>query len=158
MPKQVILSRGYEAIVDDAIFDEISKFKWHYNNGYAARTIREGGVASGVKMHRVIMGLGADDPRDVDHINGNTLDNRRENLRVCTHAENMRNQRPYQKSKSGLKGVYRYKGRTWTAQIQVAGKKKNLGYFDTPEQAHAAYINAAKSLHGAFANTGENNG
>lgn len=154
MTKEIPLSRGYVALVDDSLFDELSKFKWHYNNGYAARTTRSNGVAKVLKMHRFIMNLQPDDGMDVDHVNGNSLDNRIANLRICTHAENMRNQKAYKNAKSGFKGVYRYKNRTWTAQIQINGKKKNLGYFETPEKAHAAYVAAAKELHGQYANTG----
>lgn len=88
----------------------------------------------------------------VDHINGNGLDNRRSNLRICTHAENMRNRKTHSNNKSGYKGVYFDKdGSRWRAQIRAEGKKHSLGSFDTPEKAYEAYLSASKELHGEFA-------
>lgn len=89
----------------------------------------------------------------VDHINGNGLDNRRSNLRICTHAENMRNRRIHRNNKSGYKGVYfdPSRGGRWRAQIRAKGKKHCLGSFDSPESAYKAYLAASKALHGSFA-------
>jgi len=80
--REILLSRGHVALVDDADFDWLSRSKWHCSNdGYA--------VSGVVVMHRLIMD--APDGMEVDHIDRNKLNNRRSNLRVCTHAENMRN-------------------------------------------------------------------
>lgn len=90
----------------------------------------------------------------VDHINGNGLDNRRCNLRVCSHGENMRNRTMNRNNRSGYKGVYfdpDKNGRPWRAQIRANGRKHSLGRFDTAEQAYEAYQKAAERLHGEFA-------
>jgi hypothetical protein len=87
----------------------------------------------------------------VDHINGNTLDNRRSNLRVCTHAENMRNRRKNSNSSSGYKGVFwdnHYK--KWSSYIRVNNKRIYLGRFDDSKVAYEAYVAASKKYHGEF--------
>jgi len=86
----------------------------------------------------------------VDHINGNGLDNRRENLRVANKMQNQYNSARQHNNRLGLKGVHK-NGRRYRAQIRADGVKHNLGYFDTAEEAHAAYCEAAKRLHGEFA-------
>lgn len=86
----------------------------------------------------------------IDHINGDRSDNRLENLRLATPAENSRNSRSY--GKSGFKGVFPH-GRRWLSKITANGVTRRLGVFDTKEQAHAAYCAAASELHGQFART-----
>lgn len=90
----------------------------------------------------------------IDHINGNRSDNRFANLREASHAENVRNRGLQVNNTSGFKGVHFLKctGR-WRSYITVNSKKKHLGYFDTAEEAHAAYCKAAEKYHGEFANT-----
>ena len=92
-------------------------------------------------------------PRDmIDHVNGISSDNRFANLREATRSENMCNKGPPANNRTGLKGVrWRSEHRRWQAQIGVNGQKKHLGYFSTPEEAHAAYAAAAKAFHGDFA-------
>ena len=105
-------------------------------------------------MHREIAGLTWGDKLVVDHINGNPLDNRRTNLRVCTNAENMRNRGKNKNNTSGFKGVTYFKfAKLWKAQIKVDRKGVFLGYFKTPEAAHQAYCEAAAKYHGDFAKT-----
>jgi len=95
-------------------------------------------------------------PAEIDHINGVRTDNRLANLRLATRAENGRNGRA-RKSKSGLKGAILDKGRLgrlrrpWVARITQNGKLLHLGYFATAEEAHAAYMKAARELYGEFA-------
>jgi len=90
----------------------------------------------------------------VDHINGDGLDNRRQNLRVVTHAQNLMNQRRSAANTSGVKGVSWYrKTSRWKAQIAVFGKKMHIGYYLTKEEAAAAYEEASKRLHGEFGRT-----
>jgi hypothetical protein len=89
---------------------------------------------------------------DIDHINGDGLDNRWSNLRLSTRAENIRNSRAPSSNTSGFKGVSRSKrSRRWQAHIKVDGRSKHLGCFDTPEEAHAAYAVAAVDHYGPFA-------
>ena len=83
----------------------------------------------------------------IDHINGNRMDNRIENLRDVPHAVNMQNRRtPSKRSKSGVQGVSRI-GKKWRASITVNWKVRRLGMFDTPEAAHEAYLKAKRELH-----------
>lgn len=88
--------------------------------------------------------------KNIDHINGNGADNRLANLREADQSGNTANARKRVDCKSGFKGVTKYRGR-WVASIRHRGLKKHLGVFDTPEQAHAAYVNAATAAHGEFA-------
>jgi len=107
-------------------------------------------------MHRVILArmLGRElvAGEQVDHIDRNPLNNRRENLRLATGSENMHNQAKRVNNTSGFKGVCFHKGaRKWLAGIKVNYKQIHLGYFDTAEAAAAAYNTAALVLHGTFA-------
>jgi hypothetical protein len=87
----------------------------------------------------------------VDHINGNRLDNRRENLRNCTQAENARNTRRIV-NKSGARGVvFDMRDQKWAAAIGFQGRRIHLGRYDSPEEAGQAYDSAARQLHGEFA-------
>jgi hypothetical protein len=102
-------------------------------------------------MHRQILGL-TDPAVQADHVDLDGLNNRRYNLRPCSKAENMRNRGAQRNNKSGFKGVrWHTRDRRWVAKITVDGKQKHLGYFDTPDAAHAAYAAAAAEHHGEFA-------
>ena len=91
-------------------------------------------------------------PEEIDHKNGVRCDNRLVNLRPVTRAQNNKNNGRYRTNTTGLKGVTLYKPNgKWRAQIQSDGAKIALGYFDTPEQAFAAYADAARRLHGEYA-------
>ncbi len=116
--KQINLTQGKVALVDDADYIWLNQWKWYAVNFrghfYAAR--KEKGRH--LYMAREILGLGREDKRQVDHKNHSALDNRRANIRICTHLENLRNQKPYQNSSSRFKGVYYYKKtEKWLAQI-----------------------------------------
>lgn len=91
-------------------------------------------------------------PHDIDHINGIRDDNRWANLRPASRAENLRNMKA-KPNKTGLKGVYFNAGK-YAASIRLNYKKYYLGRYDSPEEAHAAYVAAAQRLHGKFANPG----
>lgn len=93
-------------------------------------------------------------PLMLDHINGDTKDNRIENLRKCTNAQNQYNSRRKSNNVSGHKGVVfhaKCKGKPWQARITVAGRKVSLGYHETKELAAAAYAAGAVQIAGAFA-------
>ena len=147
------LTQGQVAIVDDEDFNELAQYRWKYTHrGYAARYYRRDGKVCITYMHREIMM--APQGMEVDHRNGNKLDNRRENLRLCTRAENARNQPKSKKNTSGFKGVF-YQDRKlpWRARIRCGdGRRVNLGSFKTPEDAALAYNAAALRFHGEFAN------
>ena len=117
---------------------------------YFARSVK--GYAKPVYLHRLL--AHAPDGMQVDHINMNTLDNRKANLRLCTQSENRRNLKKQNgKFTSQYKGVKKAHtpGNHWEANICVNRKHIYLGSFDTEEQAHAAYCTAAKRYHGEFA-------
>lgn len=101
-------------------------------------------------MHREIMV--APSGQYVDHVNGNKLDNRRENLRMCSNSQNMANRRAPRVNRSGFKGVHFFKrDGTWRAAITQDYKTKHIGYYATPEEAARAYDIKARELFGEFA-------
>lgn len=102
-----------------------------------------------IKLHKVLLWC----PKDyvIDHINGDRLDNRLENLRICTQAQNMYNTKLNKRNKTGYKGVAVYKNGKYTAQIKFEGKKYHLGIFACKVQAHEVYKKKAKELFGEFA-------
>lgn len=161
--KKIALTQGKFAIVDDSDFGFLNQWKWYAlpdktRTYYAARTILRP-VKITVRMHRVILGLKPGDVRKADHKNGNGLDNRRGNLRVCDDYENQHNRWKQAKmATSKYKGVcvVSYRGyRYFNTRIQVNNKRIFLGSFPyTPEgelSAARVYNSAAKKHHGAFA-------
>lgn len=147
--KELNLTRGRVAFVDDDDFDRLSKFRWSVDGrGYVCRGqwIPGENTTRVLKLHREVMNPPKGQP--VDHINGNTFDNRKANLRVCTWAENSANCKK--------KGPHRFRGVTkrgdaWMAQIKHLYKVYNLGTFKTIEQAAFAYDKRAAVLFGEFA-------
>lgn len=150
----VPLTKGYEAVIDAADVPKVSRWNWcarvQSNTVYAIRTHKVQGVQSTMLMHRLLM-QGGIDGLEVDHIDGNGLNNRQENLRPATRSENLRNTRISRRSTTGCKGVMVHKksGR-FRAQIQINGVVRHLGYFSTKEAAAAAYAEASAQLHGSF--------
>lgn len=106
-------------------------------------------------VHRIVyeMHFGQiPDGMQIDHIDGDKLNNRIENLRLATHSQNQHNRGAYSSNTSGMKGVYWHKSHEkWSSAIRIDGALKHLGLFDTKELAHIAYCEAAKRLHGEFA-------
>lgn len=151
--KQIPLTQGLFAIVDDVDFEAISKFKWcaHKHRGGRFYAVRKGEKrCSLILMHRMISGAGPS--LVVDHINHNGLDNRRENLRVCTNVENLRNANLSKNNSSGFKGVSWSKDKNkWEAYITIGGKKKSLGKYTEASDAAQAYNIAAERYFGEFA-------
>lgn len=151
--KAIRLSQNKEAIVDEEDFTQLSVFKWSVLKDWRGRYIAVRGIriADGKQrlayMARVIMGLDYGDPREVDHINHNTLDNRRMNLRIVTSRQNKQNQPSRKNSSSRFVGVTWDKSREkWRAQIQVDGRVINLGRFTTEEEAAERRDEYVKSL------------
>lgn len=150
--KKIPLTQGQFALVDDKDYLGLSKFKWCANkdkNTFYVRRKKEGRV---IRMHREI--LSAPPSMHVDHIDGNGLNNQRNNIRLCTSQENARNRRVGHKSISEYKGVaWSHASRKWAAHIKVHGKQVHLGYFFCLMKAVKAYSVAAKKYYGEFANT-----
>lgn len=155
---RVPLTKNKYAIIDIEDYDIVSQHKWYASFAshalyYASTNIRVDNKKTIMVMHRFIMG--ARHGQVIDHINGNSLDNRRCNLRECAQSDNVKNTRIPTTNKSGLKGAHWDKrSRKWIARIAVDGKQIHLGTFSTPQEAHEAYCAAALKYHGAFANFG----
>ena len=158
MTHEIPLTQGKIALIDDDDYEEISKYKWFANKRgktyYAIRnSTYENGKRYLIYMHSIIAGT----PKgmETDHMNGNGLDNRKENLRFCSPMENTYN-RPEMKRKtpkfSKYKGVYWRKSRNkWHVRIQANGKREYVGMYDDEIEAAKAYDAAAKKFHGEFA-------
>lgn len=148
---KIPLTQNKFALVDDEDYERLmAKGSWFFNGHYAARNLTAPGFSRVLLMHRVVMGALAG--QEVDHINGDKLDNRKENLRFCTRAENLSNRGAQKNNKTGLKGVSRVKGcNRYKAQIMCEGTIHHLGSFDSPLEAAEAYNKAAVTLHGDFA-------
>jgi HNH endonuclease len=149
--RYIPLTRGLHAIVDADDHEWLSQYKWYAGRPtsagkiYARRNRRGGGI---ILMHRQIM----DAPKGmvVDHINGNSLDNRRCNLRLCTQTENIQNSRQRTDAKSRFKGVYP-KDDKWYARVSHRGKVYYLGTFDDDVEAAKARDRKASELYGPYA-------
>jgi len=150
---------GRDVTVDEQDAHFLAEYGWSIRRSgateYVQKALFENGVYVGYRsLHRVI--TGCEDGLVVDHKNGNGLDNRRDNLRVCTQAENLRNRKINSNNTSGFKGV-RFDPlshtKPWRARITVSGKRYNLGTFCSANEAHEAYCKAAAEKHGEFART-----
>lgn len=152
---KIPLTKSKFAIVDDDDYKVLSKHKWHYTNsntskkqGYAARRVL--GIIELMQFYIMpkITGM------HIDHINGNSLDNRKCNLRYCTITENNWNSRKItnRKTTSSYKGVSWHSERNkWRANAYINGKQTFLGYFADEKEAAYAYNLAVKQHHGIFA-------
>lgn len=147
------LTRGLFATVDDADAEWLGQWKWCADPVSAPcgkfRAVRsERAGVTRILMHRLI--LGAARGHIVDHIDADSLNNSRNNLRICSTAENSYNRRVHSNNKIGLKGVS-YSQWRFRSVIRVNGKQHFLGRFSTAHEAAAAYDAAAIRLHGEFA-------
>lgn len=155
--KLIPLTRGLFTKVDDEDFEKFAIYRWYADksqNGFRPRrTKRIAGRVTGIFLYREIMA--AKPGQHVDHINGDTLDNQRGNLRICTPGENIRNQKLHKNNTSGYKGLAknekRKHKRPWRATITINRKPVFLGNFATKEEAARAYDAKAKELHGEYA-------
>jgi len=147
--REIELTQGIIALVDDEDFEELRRHKWHaIKKGkfwYAVRNVGR----KRIFMHREI--LDAQPGQFCDHINHDGLDNRRVNLRLCTRAENQWNSRS-RPGTSHYKGVSFYrKTDKWRAQVMMAGETYHLGLFEKEEDAACSYDAAAREIFGQFA-------
>lgn len=151
---KIPLSQGKFALVNEDDYGILKRFKWTLSilNGrpYATRMMptSEAGklVKKTILMHREIMK--PPQGMEVDHRDGNGLNNQRSNLRICTHAENVRNRGKQKNNKSGYKGVkFEKRGNKYVAQIKYSNVVYYLGTFSSPVEAHEAYKEASKKLH-----------
>ena len=155
MVKYIVLSQGKTALVDDDDFEKLNKFSWHYHNGYAVRNTRlPDNKRATERMHRVI----ANTPDDLmtDHINGDTLDNRKRNLRNVTNSQNLMNSEKKKNAKSEFKGVTFSKSKkdaigSWNARLNVNKSTVNIGRFKSEIEAAYAYNEAAIKYHKEYA-------
>lgn len=155
----VPLTRGLFAVIDHRDAERVGKYAWHACRRAskphlfaAGRTINCATENPKTQlMHRFI--LRARKHQHVDHVNGNPLDNRRKNIRLCSRSENACNRNPNTGANHGLplKGIRKTSNGRWQARIALLGRSYCLGRFDTPTQAAKAYNRAALKLHGAFA-------
>jgi deoxycytidylate deaminase len=152
----VPLSQEQFAMVSDIDYEWACGWKWYLSqSGYAVRNRHVDDpvdLSAVIRMHREIVirsGVVLTSNMDVDHISGNPLDNRRDNLRPCSHMDNQANGKLRTNNTSGFPGVGK-KGDKWRAYIKRDGKFKHLGVFDTAEEARDAYRSAANLLFGEF--------
>ena len=151
MPKEIQLTQGKVAIVDDEDYDYLNQWKWHAhksrNNFYAERSNSK---QSHIKMHRLI--AKPTKGMVVDHIDGNALNNQKINLRICTSMQNSINRKLNVNNKTGYKGVnYIQTLNKYRAYINTNRIRKHLGCFINPKDAARAYNAAALKYHGEFA-------
>lgn len=155
---------GYKVQIDGDDYKRVSSLKWYmdkrtnkrYGTFYFYHRFRDisTNTTYQVALHRYIMGCTINDGKTVDHINRDTLDNRKSNLRICTSEGNARNHKKRSDNTTGYKGVAFFKrDGNYLAYIYYNGKQRHLGYYDTPEEAHAAYCEASKKYHGEFGRT-----
>lgn len=153
--KEIKLTKGYSAIVDDEDYPAISQYSWYAEETkghvYARRRVTiSRGKTKLLSMHRAI--INPLDNQDVDHIDNNGLNNTKANLRACSRAENIRNQVKHKGSIPKYKGVsYDSSRKKWTAAICVNRRQMSLGRFNTELEAAEARDKAAKELHGEYA-------
>ncbi len=152
------LTKCKRAIVDEEFYQELNRHKWYavkaaHSTVWYAKRSQPKSVGGQVAMHQQVLSLaGVVSSLLPDHINGDGLDNRLQNLRLANESENRFNRGPQRNNTSGYKGVcFDRKRGKWMASIMARGKRKHIGRFETAVSAAAAYNEAAICLHGEFA-------
>lgn len=149
--KQIKLTQGKFAIVDDEEFEYLNQWKWHCSNrGYAIRTQKN----KKIFMHRIINNT----PKELftDHINGDILNNRKVNLRACTTSQNGFNRKLNINNTSGYKGIVWHKrDNKWQVQIKAGSKNKYIGSFSDQREAIQIYNKIALQEFGEFVRKAE---
>jgi hypothetical protein len=158
--KQIALSKGKFALVDDEDYDYLMQWNWYYHpKGYAVSVTssrKKDGTyfQKTIRMHTMVM---RDEcGKEIDHKNLNGLDNQKHNLRFSSRSQNLMNRGIQKNNSSGFKGVsYHKKASKWFAQIMLNKKQKFLGLFDCKIEAAKVYNQAAIKYHGEFARLNE---
>lgn len=157
--RQIPLSKGQIARVSPQDYEWLAELRWsalwnkYTKNYYAVHLvwIPEAQTTQTFYMQRMILGLERGDKRQADHIDRNTLNNTRENLRIATQQQNAMNAKLRTDNTSGFKGVFYDKRRgRWFAAIRIDGRNKHLGRFSSPKEASERYNEVALSLYGHF--------
>jgi len=153
MSCKIKLTTGEVALVDKEDFSDISAYSWYRmkvgRDSYEKRIYAQSTIdGTSVTMHRLILGF---PDSHIDHINGDGLDNRRQNLRLCSRSQNLCNQGSTEGSSSQFKGVYNSKRGRWRAELNYEGNRYRLGIFDSEREAALAYDRKALEIHGDFA-------
>lgn len=146
---QIVLTQGKIAVVDDDDLEWVNQWKWCYHNGYATRSIWNGSRVFTVRLHREL--LQAPPGLQVDHINGDKLDNRRANLRLATNAQNGMNQKKSSNCTSIYKGVYLHEAKWWRAMIKKDRRCQYSKLCSSEVEAAKQYDQWARELFGEFA-------
>lgn len=156
--KLIPLTRGLSAMVDDEDYDYLNKFKWHAVKSrytfYAVTNNFDKSISSkkSLCMHRMIIDV-LEKPVLVDHADRDGLNNQKYNLRECSHSSNCANRKSRVNSTSNYIGVsWCKKAKKWKPQIMKDGKRTYLGAFKDEKYAALVYNEAAKRIHGEFAN------
>ncbi len=140
--------RKWQVMVDDEDYEWLRQYEWQVDRHNSVKTHAPG--MKGKLIHRLI--LNAPEHLEVDHIDGNRLNNQRSNLRLATSSQNKMNRGPRKDNTSGYKGVSWHSQRLkWTARVKAGQKYIHLGLFDSKEAAALAYNSAARQLHGEYA-------
>lgn len=153
--KEIKLSNGDVAFIDNEDYSKVIDYRWYLkkNKGkncrYAIAYSYKGNKQNILRMHRIIMNASIDE--EIDHINGNGLDNRKENLRKVSHWQNVMNTKIGKNNTTGFKGVCKIKDK-WVSRIQFNKKKIYIGCFNNKIEAAKAYDIKAKEIFGEYAN------
>jgi len=134
------------AIIDAEDVEKVEKYKWCLSHSYVATYIKK----RALKIQHVILGIKSNKAIRIDHVDRNPLNNRKENIRPCTHRQNIRNSGKRKNNTSGYKGVWK-NGEKWCAEITVNGKKVYLGIFGDKAEAARIYNEASLKYHKEFA-------
>lgn len=156
--KEIKLNDGHVAFVDDEDFEIVSKYNWRaYSHGRGFRVLRPNcwtrngeWISKYAMLHRFI--LKCEKGKEIDHMDGNPLNNCRSNLRICSRAENCFNKPLRKDSKTGIIGVrFNKKWNTWTTRIVIDGDRKCIGSYDNKKEAALVYNVCASFCFGSFA-------
>jgi hypothetical protein len=147
--KIIKLTKGYETIVDDETYKWAKHWKWCFqigkNGHYAIHTLNQNKKTYRVRLHYLVIGVPLPG-MVIDHINGNTLDNRAENLRFVTYQGNSLNKKMHREGR--LPGIaWRNDRKKWRVYITINHKEKYIGLFNTEQEAHEAYMKAFNEIH-----------